>query len=74
MKLPNPKVGDRIVTVDFYYGIGRKGKRLSGFSDPMHRLAWVKFDDGETLGVPLSGMVREKDYPKTTVYSIMNLR
>jgi hypothetical protein len=69
--LPTPRVGERIATVDVYYGFGRKGVRLPGFSDPAKRLAWVKFDDGETLGVATQGMVKEKDYPKTVAYKLL---
>ena len=70
-ELKTPRVGDRVVTIDLYQGVGRKGVRLNVFSDPAKKLAWVKFDDGEVEGVYLKSLVKEKDYPRTLAYKIL---
>lgn len=67
-----PKVGERVVCVDLFVGIGRKGKRLEGHSDPLKKLVWVKYDDGETLGTPLKSLYVESEYKNSSVYKIMN--
>lgn len=69
-KLPTPKVGERVVST-WMDNIGRKGRRMSGFSDPKKQLAWVRWDDGEESGEYLKCLVREKDYPKTALYHLL---
>jgi len=53
------------------WNLGRRGKRLEGFSDPVNKLAWVQWDDGETSGAFLKDLVSEKDYPRTALYQLM---
>ena len=65
-KLPTPKVGERVVSF-WLDNIGRRGVRLSGFSDPANKMAWVKWDDGETSGEFLKYLGREKDYAKISI-------
>jgi len=69
-KLPTPRVGDRIVSCSMF-SPGRRGRRLSGFSDPAKRMCWVRWDDGEVSGDFLKDLVREVDYPKTALYHLM---
>jgi len=69
-ELSTPKVGERVVSY-WFENIGRRGVRLSGFSDPAKRMAWVKWDDGETSGEFLKSLGREKDYPKSNLAKIL---
>jgi hypothetical protein len=70
-RLPTPKVGERVVSLSLFGSLGRKGVRLEGFSDPANKMAWVRWDDGETSGEFLKDLVAEKDYPKTAYYQMM---
>lgn len=70
-RLPTPKVGDRVVSASLM-NLGRHGTRLSGYSDPSKRMSWVRWDDGEVSGEFTKSLIREKDYPKTVLYRLLN--
>jgi len=69
-KLRTPKIFERVVSISMF-NLGRKGKRIEGFSDPAKRMAWVKWDNGEVEGEFLKDLVAESDYPKTALYQLM---
>lgn len=68
--LPTPKIGQRVVSV-YFTNLGRRGRRLEGYTDPSHRMVWVKWDDGEVSGEFLNSLVRESDYSKTMAYNLL---
>mgnify|MGYP001559254179 FL=1 len=70
-EFPTPKVGERVVDT-WMMSLGRRGVRLEGFSDPAKKMAWVRWDDGETSGEFLKSLMREKDYPKSALCKLLD--
>jgi hypothetical protein len=65
-----PRVGERVVNTAMW-GLGRKGRREEGYSDPAKKMAWVRWDDGKTEGEFLKDLIPETEYANTTLYCLL---